>query len=273
MKRPSFQFYPGDWQANSNLRRCSHAEKGVWLDVMCLMHDQPEYGILRWSLKEVAQAVGCSISLLKGLISKGVLKGDDKSLTEPFIYTPRSGRRDGQPVTLVGTEDGPIWYSSRMVKDEYVRTIRGESTRFGADMGDAPIPPFGDGTSSPSSSSSPTSVSSVPNGTGGKPPMLTDPKEIIFGYGLSMLVNAGTPEKQARSFLGGLAKHHGEPELIDKLRECAKARPLQPLEWLAAALPPTGPKPKLNKQEALEASNREVARRFIEKLESEHEQE
>lgn len=117
------------------------------------------------------------------------------------------------------------------------------------------------------------SIDSVPNGTGGKPPMLTDPKEIIFGYGLSMLVNAGTPEKQARSFLGGLAKHHGEPELIDKLRECAKARPLQPLEWLAAALPPAGPKPKLNKQEALEASNREVARRFIEKLESEHEQE
>lgn len=114
---------------------------------------------------------------------------------------------------------------------------------------------------------------SVPIGTGGKPPMLTDPKEIIFGYGLSMLVNAGTPEKQARSFLGGLAKHHGEPELIAKLRECAKARPLQPLEWLAAALPPNGPKPKLNKQEALEASNREVARRFIEKLESEHEQE
>lgn len=119
----------------------------------------------------------------------------------------------------------------------------------------------------------PTIVDSVPIGTGGKPPMLTDPKEIIFGYGLSMLVNAGTPEKQARSFLGGLAKYHGEPELIDKLRECAKARPLQPLEWLAAALPPTGPKPKLNKQEALEASNREVARRFIEKLESEHEQE
>lgn len=73
---------------------------------------------------------------------------------------------------------------------------------------------------------------------GGKPPKLTDPKEIIFGYGLSLLVNAGTPEKQARSFLGGLDKAHGSDALIDKLRECAKAKPLQPLEWLAAALPP-----------------------------------
>jgi hypothetical protein len=53
-----------------------------------------------------------------------------------------------------------------------------------------------------------------------------------------MLVNAGTPEKHARSFLGGRVKDYDEAAVIDKLRECAKARPLQPLEWLAAALPP-----------------------------------
>lgn len=93
-------------------------------------------------------------------------------------------------------------------------------------------------------------LNSVPNGTGGKPPLITDPNEIIFGYGLALLTNAGTAEKQARSFLGGLRKHHGDAALIDKLRECAKTKPLQPLEWLAAALPPgaaapsaTHPKP------------------------------
>jgi uncharacterized protein YdaU (DUF1376 family) len=106
-------------------------------------------------------------------------------------------------------------------------------------------------------------INSVPNGTGGKPPLVTDPDEIIFGYGLALLTNAGTAEKQARSFLGGLRKHHGDTALIDKLRECAKARPLQPLEWLAAALPPSGAAPKLNKQEALEASNAAVAERFL----------
>ncbi|MGV3727749.1 hypothetical protein [Hydrogenophaga sp.] len=157
MKRPSFQFYPGDWQANSNLRRCTHAEKGVWLDVMCLMHDQPEYGILRWPLKEIAQAVGAKPADLRGLVSKGVLKGSDTQLDEPNVYTPRSGRRDGEPVTLIPTQPGPIWYSSRMVKDEHVRTIRGESTRFGDESGEAPKhspkTPFGDGSSSSSSSS------------------------------------------------------------------------------------------------------------------------
>lgn len=83
-------------------------------------------------------------------------------------------------------------------------------------------------------------IPSVAIATGDKPPM--SPDEIIFSYGLSMLVNAGTPEKQARSFLGGLRRVHGDDALIDKLRECAKAKVLQPLEWLAAALPPASRK-------------------------------
>ena len=74
--------------------------------------------------------------------------------------------------------------------------------------------------------------------TAGEPAKITDPDEIIFGYGVPMLTNAGTAEKQARSFLGGRRKQHGDSALIDKLRECLKAKPLQPLEWLAAALPP-----------------------------------
>lgn len=168
MRRPSFQFYPADWLGNTNLRRCTHAEKGVWLDVMCLMHDAQEYGVLRWPLKDIAAAVGCKLSDLKGLLTKGVLKGDDAHLAEPFIYVPRSGRKDGEPVTLIPAQPGPIWFSSRMVRDEHVRQHRGNSSQFGA-CGEAdgetpnappkaapmpaPMPPFGDGSSSSSSSS------------------------------------------------------------------------------------------------------------------------
>ncbi|MBS3018559.1 hypothetical protein DJFAAGMI_01291 [Comamonas sp. PE63] len=105
---------------------------------------------------------------------------------------------------------------------------------------------------------------SVAIATGGEPPKRPDPAEIIFGYGLSLLINAGTSERQGRSFLGGLRKAHGDEALIDKLRECAKAKPLQPLEWLAAALPPPGSGIRAgpvtpNRQEALERRNRSVA--------------
>ena len=180
MKRPSFQFYPGDWSANPNLKRCTFAEKGIWLEVMCLMHDQAEYGVLRWPLKEVAEAVKCRTAELQALVRKGVLKGDDKLLEAPFVYVPRSGRKDGDPVTLLPTQPGPVWYSSRMVKDEYVRTIRGEGTRFGDGNGDgngdapkrSPKTTLGDGPSSSSSSpsSSPPSVN-----VGVDPPVVGTP--------------------------------------------------------------------------------------------------
>lgn len=169
MRRPSFQFYAADWIGSANLRRCTHAEKGVWIDVMCLMHDSNEYGVLRWSLKEIAQAVGCRMGELKSLLAKGVLKGAGAGeACEAFIFVPKTGRKYGNPVTLVAQQNGPIFYSSRMVRDEYVRSVRGESTRFDADDADfiqppdavpkatpksAPKPPFGDGSTSSSSSS------------------------------------------------------------------------------------------------------------------------
>lgn len=160
MSRPSFQFYTKDWRSNSKLRRCSPAARGVWVDVLCALHDSDEYGIARYPLRELAQEVGASMAHLRELVDKGVLKGGDREFTEPLVYVPRSGRRVGPAVTLLEAQPGPLWFSSRMVKDEHVRTVRGgEAGRFGAGDGDddgdapkpakkrAPIPPNGDGSS------------------------------------------------------------------------------------------------------------------------------
>lgn len=191
MRRPSFQFYPADWLGNANLRRCSHTEKGIWLDVLCLMHDAPEYGVLRWPLADIARAVGCQVGDLEKLITKNVLKGSDGFLEAGFVYVPRSGRKNGAPVELIAPQPGPVWYSSRMVRDEYVRQHRGEGSRFGdaedTPKGDtpksapmtppkppigegtySPKPPFGDGSSSSSSSSisKPTCSPSVSGSAG-----------------------------------------------------------------------------------------------------------
>lgn len=197
MRRPSFQFYPADWLGNTNLRRCSHAEKGAWVDVMCLMHDSEEYGVLRWPLKEIAAAASCRLGDLKGLISKGVLKGSDQRLPDPFIYVPRSGRRDGAPVVLIPAQVGQIWFSSRMVRDEYVRQHRGSGTRFGdADGADdaqdnlspkqspkaAPMPPFGDGSSSSASAS-------ASQGEADKPP--SPSKSVTFSTWMENIKAAG----------------------------------------------------------------------------------
>jgi hypothetical protein len=144
MKRPSFQFYAGDWQANSNLRRCSHEEKGIWIDVMCILHSQNEYGLVRWPLKEIAQAVGSNLSKIKGLVNKGVLKGVDAGQKcEKFVFVPRSGRKDGAPIVILDSQDGPIWYSTRMLLDEYKSSVRGNNTPD-VTPDNSPKPPIGE---------------------------------------------------------------------------------------------------------------------------------
>jgi uncharacterized phage protein (TIGR02220 family) len=134
VKRPSLQFYPADWRNNAKLRRSSFHDRGVWLEVMCLMHDSDEYGVLRWPLEEVANAAGCREKDLHALIGKEVLKGADAGQTcAAYIHIPRHAGKAGEPVILIPEQQGPVWYSSRMVLDEWNRTRRGGATRFTAD--------------------------------------------------------------------------------------------------------------------------------------------
>jgi hypothetical protein len=164
MKRPSFQFYPADWRNNSKLRRCSPAARGAWIDILCLLHDSDEYGILRWPLIEIIRASGASKKLTQELIKNDVFKGGDSGC-EPYIYIPKSGNKFGEPVTLVDANGRHCWYSSRLVRDEYLRWRRGNATQFSSEYqppnlssNHSPIPPFGerqgDGSTSSSSSSS-----------------------------------------------------------------------------------------------------------------------
>jgi hypothetical protein len=129
VKRPAFQFYPGDWRNNAKLRRCSHAARGAWIDVLCLFHDADEYGVLRWPLADIANAAAVPIKLLRELIDKGVLKGADRN-GEPYVWAPTHAGKKGTPVVLVEASAGPCWYCSRFVRDEYVRERRGANTRF-----------------------------------------------------------------------------------------------------------------------------------------------
>ncbi len=100
--------------------------------VMGVMHDQDEYGVCRWPLAEIAQVAGVPLKHLKELSEKDVLKGADKAAPD-YVFTPRHAGKMGSPVNLVEAAGGPCWYCSRMVRDEYIRQRRGQSTRFSSD--------------------------------------------------------------------------------------------------------------------------------------------
>ncbi|WP_417834733.1 hypothetical protein [Thalassospira xiamenensis] len=43
---PFMQFYPSDWRADPSLRVCSIAARGLWLEMLCVMHEADPRGYL-----------------------------------------------------------------------------------------------------------------------------------------------------------------------------------------------------------------------------------
>lgn len=112
-KLPYMQFYPGDWLSDPALRACSMAAKGLWIDLLCLMWESPERGVLRTKSgsktdpKRVAKMLGLKPFSCQKLITE---------LEENGV--------------LSRTENGDI-FSRRMVREEHLRRIRQEAGRKG----------------------------------------------------------------------------------------------------------------------------------------------
>lgn len=132
-KLPAFQFYPGDWLKDPNLRRCTHAAKGVWVDILCLMHESQERGYLAtsgvaWSDEDIALAVGGDKSIVLACITELTLKGVAKRDARGALYSKRmvsderkrrlcsdAGKKGGNPAllaknspTLKGQDKGEV---------------------------------------------------------------------------------------------------------------------------------------------------------------------
>ena len=111
-KLPAMQFYPGDWLKDPNLRRCSHAARGVWIDMLCLMHECEQRGRLAtagvpWTDAEIVRAVG----------------GDPAVTAEALAELGRAG--------VYSRDDGAV-VCRRMLRDDSMRADRAHAGRRGA---------------------------------------------------------------------------------------------------------------------------------------------
>lgn len=111
MARPSFQFYPGDWQRDSGLRVCSLGARGLWIEMMCIMHQAEPYGYLKVNHMPIlpnilARMVGATIEEVEGWLGELEAAG-------------------------VFNREENVIFSRRMVKDENLRKIRAEGGKLG----------------------------------------------------------------------------------------------------------------------------------------------
>ena len=58
-KRPFMKFSPGDWMINT--RPLSLAAKGAWIDLLCLMWNAPNRGVLSMNIGSYARAIGATV--------------------------------------------------------------------------------------------------------------------------------------------------------------------------------------------------------------------
>lgn len=94
MSAPWLKFYPTDWRADPALRMCSLAARGLWMEMLCIMHEASPYGSLRVNGRTVtdrqlsALAGGEVGELLAELEDAGVFSRED----DGTIYSRRMQR-------------------------------------------------------------------------------------------------------------------------------------------------------------------------------------
>lgn len=96
------------------------------------------------------------------------------------------------------------------------------------------------------------------------PPDPKSPEELakveLWRAGRALLLEADVPKAQCGTFLGALVTQHGALLVVEAVRAAVKEIPADPREYLkATCLHLAGQRKHLNRQEAIEATNRKVA--------------
>src|SRR5262245_34525136 len=102
MRNPSFQFYPADWRNDERLQLCSLAARGLWIELMGLMHVSERYGFLS---RDGRPMTATEIATL--------VRARDIDVTVCMDELLRAG------VPSVG--DNGVWFSRRMLRDQRQR--------------------------------------------------------------------------------------------------------------------------------------------------------
>ena len=114
-KLPAIMFYPGDWMKDPAIRSCSLAARGLWFDMLCLMHESHERGKLVHRT-----GIPVSPSQLARMVGADLVEAE--SLLEELEATGVFSRRE---------DDGAI-ICRRMVADEAEREVKSAAGRKGA---------------------------------------------------------------------------------------------------------------------------------------------
>lgn len=124
MAEPWFKFYPTDWRADPALKMCSLAARGLWIEMLGIMHDSAQYGHLLVAGRsptdaQLAVLVGAPSDQIPELLGELDAAGVFSRTREGVIYSrkmtrmmkkaaelKKAGQKGGNP-KLVGEYQNP----------------------------------------------------------------------------------------------------------------------------------------------------------------------
>jgi len=214
MKAPAFQFYPADWRKDPAVQALDFFSRGVWIEVLCLMHESNERGVL------LLNGIPMPESALANIL------GLDKQNLEDALSKIKA-----YGVAKIRQSDGAL-YSKRMVDDEKLTQVRREAGNKGGN----PVLLKQKSTTRLKQNPTPSSSSSSSSKEQELTTSSSDLADPIFGTGLEFLKRKGVRESSARSFLGLLRKElRDDLTVAELLGEAERQDVSAPQAWLSAA--------------------------------------
>ena len=111
-KKESFAFYPVDWMSDSRLRLCSAGARGLWIDILCLMHLSNERGYLL-----------IDDTILDEQMIQKALGYDAKEFDDCFLELTRYG--------IIKKDEKNRYFSKTMVNSQQISEKRSASGKLG----------------------------------------------------------------------------------------------------------------------------------------------
>ena len=95
---PHIQFYTGDWLKDPRLSLCHPATRGVWLDLLCAMHELDRLGTLRGTSEELSRLARCTTVELEAALTdlQNKLAADVEYRNGNWVITNRRMRREAE---------------------------------------------------------------------------------------------------------------------------------------------------------------------------------
>jgi hypothetical protein len=137
-KAPAIQFYIGDWLKDPKLSMCSPSTRGIWMDLLCAMHELDRSGLITGTTDQLARLCRCTAVEISVAVSE--LKE-----TKAADVTERNGI-----VTVI---------NRRMLRE--AKSREDNNNRVKRHRGNAPVTDLKRDSNIPSSSSSSFSTSNT----------------------------------------------------------------------------------------------------------------